>query len=149
MVGLVLLLSRVRRLLLAVLVIGMSGTLVELLLLAHYEDTAQIIPLALIVVALVVVAWHLARPSAATVRALQGAMTLLLFAGIAGISLHFQGASEFQLEIDPSQGRWDLFRKVVRAHAPPLLAPGVMLQLGFIGLIYTYGHQVITTTPSP
>jgi hypothetical protein len=138
------LLSRIRWLILAVLVVGMGGTLIELVLLAHYEDATQLIPLALIVFALAVVAWHVARPSPGNVRALQGAMALFLLAGVAGIGFHFQGAAAFQLEIDPSQGRWDLFRKVVRAHAPPLLAPGVMLQLGLIGLIYSYRHRMVT-----
>jgi len=63
---------------------------------------------------------------------------LFLVAGLAGVALHFDGAAEFQREIDPAIGAWDLVKKVMRAKAPPVLAPGVMLQLGLIGLIYTY-----------
>jgi hypothetical protein len=139
-------LSKIRGWILAVLVLGMVGTIVELVLLAHYDDGAQFIPLALIVVTLVIVAWHRARPGPENVRALQGAMTLFLLAGLVGVILHFQGAAEFQREIDPSQGWWTIFGKVVRAHEPPLLAPGVMLQLGAIGLIYTYRHPMVTIT---
>jgi len=98
----------------------------------------------LIVFALAGVAWHVARPSAGNVLALQVVMTLFLFAGIAGVAFHFQGAAEFQREIDPSQAWWDLFKKAVRVQAPPMLAPGVMMQLGLLGLIYTYRHPAVT-----
>lgn len=139
-------LPRIRVLLLAVLAFGMCGTIVELLLLAHYEDVAQFVPLVLIVFALAVIAWHTARPSAGNVLALQVVMTLFLFAGIAGIAFHFQGAAEFQREMDPSQAWWDLFTKVVRVQAPPVLAPGMMIELGLIGLIYTYRHPALQST---
>jgi len=118
----------------------MAGTITELLLLAHYEDIAQFVPLVLIATTLAVIAWHTARPSAENVLMLQVVMTLFLFAGVAGIAFHFQGAAEFQREMDPSQAWWDLFRKVLRVQAPPVLAPGLMIQLGLLGLIYTYHH---------
>lgn len=131
---------RVRTLLLAVASLGALGTLVELLLLSHYEDAFQMIPAVLLVVCLLVIAWHASRPSATTVRLLQGAMMLLLAAGAAGVAFHFNGAAEFQLEIDPSLTRGALLAKVIRVHAPPLLAPGSLVQLALIGLIHTYQH---------
>ncbi len=33
---------------------------------------------------------------------------------------------------------WELMEKVLRAKAPPLLAPGMMLQLGLLGLAYMF-----------
>lgn len=137
-------LSRIRGWILVVLVFGLLGTIIELLLLKHYEDGAQFVPLVLIVLALAIVGWHVARPCAGTVRALQAAMTLFLFAGIAGMAFHFQGAAAFQWEINPSAHGWDLIKKVMRVQAPPVLVPGVMMQLGLIGLIYTYRHPVLT-----
>jgi hypothetical protein len=133
-------LPRVRALLLAVLVIGLLGTLVELLLLAHYEDALQQIPVVLLAGCLVIVARHAARPSKSTVRMLQGTMMLLLAAGTAGVAFHFNGAAEFQREIDPSLSAGALFARVIRVHAPPLLAPGSLLQLALVGLIHTYQH---------
>jgi hypothetical protein len=50
---------------------------------------------------------------------------------------------EFQLEIDPSLPRWELFKKVMRAQAPPALAPGVMMQLGLVGLVALYRHPTL------
>jgi hypothetical protein len=133
-------LPRIRRWLLAVLVFELIGTLVELVLLQHFEDALQWIPLLLMVLTLLLVAWHVARP-AATVLPLQATMFALALAGMVGVGLHLQGAAEFQLEMDPSQPRWDVFKKALHAQAPPALAPGVMLQMGLLGLIYTYRYS--------
>jgi hypothetical protein len=134
--------TTLRRMLLAVLVLGMAGSLADLLLLAHYEDTAQLIPLVLLAGGILMAVLHAARPTPASVRALQGVMALVVVAALVGMGFHFNGAAEFQLEIDPSQSWWDVARKVARAQSPPVLAPGAMLQLGLIGLVYTYRHPV-------
>src|SRR5262249_53901202 len=91
---------------------------------------------ALIAIGLVAVIWHMARPGAATLRTLMVLMILFLGAGAVGIGLHFQGAAAFQRETDPAIGTWELVTKVMRSKAPPVLAAGVMLQLGLIGLLY-------------
>ena len=132
--------ARIRWWLLAVLVFELMGTLVELLLLQHFEDLLQWVPLVLIVLTLILVAWHVASPQPATVRALQVTMGALALAGLVGIGAHLNGAAEFQLEMDPSQPRWNVFKKALQAQAPPALAPGVMLQMGLLGLIFTYRH---------
>lgn len=135
-------LARVRAWLMAALAFGVVGTFVELLLLGHYEEWWQLAPLVLTGLAMAGLAWHTIRPSARSVRALQGLMMLFLLAGIVGVGLHMRGAAEFQWEIDPSQPRWDVFRKVMQAKAPPALAPGMMVQLGLIGLIGLHHHAV-------
>lgn len=132
--------NRARTLLLAVVGLGAIGTLTDLLLLAHYEDAFQLIPTVLLGGCLLVIAWHASRPTATTVRMFQGAMVLLLAAGTAGVAFHFNGAAAFQLEIDPSLTRGALFAKVIRVHAPPLLAPASLVQLALVGLIHTYQH---------
>ena len=130
----------IRRLLLGVLVIGIAGTLTDLLLLSHYEDTVQVIPLVLLAAALAAVAWGTIRPSIHSLRALQAVMTLFVVAGLIGVGLHFNGAAEFQREIDPSIAWWPLVTKVARSQSPPLLAPAAMVQLGLVGLIYAFRH---------
>jgi hypothetical protein len=130
--------SVVRRWLIAALVLGLLGTIAELLLLEHYEEGWQMTPLVLIAAALVALAWDAARPSARTVRAFQAIMGLFLVAGVVGVWLHLRGAAEFQREMDPSQPRWNVFAKAMRAKAPPVLAPGIMIQLGLIGLVSSY-----------
>ena len=90
--------------------------------------------------AFVVIGWHLFDGSLATVRVLRLVMVMFIVAGALGIFFHYRGNLEFQLEIDPSQDHWSLFKKVIRAHSPPALAPGVMAQLGLLGLAYTYRY---------
>jgi hypothetical protein len=51
---------------------------------------------------------------------------------------HFYGSAEYQLELNPEMSIWELMEKVLRAKAPPLLAPGMMLQLGLLGLAYMF-----------
>ena len=50
-------------------------------------------------------------------------MLLFVLAGAAGVVLHYRGNMAFQLEMDPSQSGWTLFNKVIRANAPPAMAP--------------------------
>jgi hypothetical protein len=136
-------LSKIRQALFAVLLFGLAGTGVELVLIEHYEDTLQIVPLALVAVGLAVAIWHGVMRNARSVRVLQGTMALFLVAGGVGAALHYRGGAQFQLEIDPSQSRWQVFKKVMRSKAPPVLASGVMVQLGLVGLVYAYRHPAL------
>jgi hypothetical protein len=126
---------------LGVLVLGLLGTVTELVLLSHYEQVTQLIPVVLLVLALVVLAWHVMGRSTASLRILLGLMVLFVLAGFAGFVAHFHGSAEFQLELEPSISTWDLVEKVLRAKAPPLLAPGMMMQLGLLGLAYVYSDS--------
>ena len=136
-------LSVIRRWLLAVLALGLVGTGAELVLLEHYETAVQWVPLVSVALALAVLIWHRVKGDALSIRALQATMMLFLAAGIAGVGFHFRGGAEFQLEIDPSQSRWEIFKKAMRSKAPPVLAPGLMVQLGLVGLAYAYRHPAL------
>jgi hypothetical protein len=131
-------LTILRRGVLSVLGLGLTGVGVELLLIQHYEEPWQLAPLVLVAVSLAAIVWHAAGRSRASVQGLQAAMLLCLAGGLAGVALHFRGAAEFQLEIDPSISGTALVRKVMRAKAPPVIAPGVMVQLGLLGLVYAH-----------
>lgn len=122
------------------LVFGLLGTGTELVLIQHYEDWLQFVPLVCLVAALVMAGWHVVTQSARSVRALQATMALFVVAGAVGAGLHYRGGAEFQREMDPSQTRWQVFKKVMRAKAPPVLASGIMVQLGLVGIIYAYRH---------
>jgi hypothetical protein len=129
-----------RRILLAILLLGIAGISAELLLLAHTEDVYQLIPLWLAGFAIVAVALVVMRPSAGTIRLFQAVMALFLVSGLVGTYLHFQVNLEFQLEMDPALSGMALYRKAILAKTPPALAPGAMIQLGLIGLAYTFRH---------
>ena len=126
---------------LGVLVLGLLGTVVELVLLSHYEQPVQLVPVVLLVLALIVLAWHVMGHSAASLRVLMGLMILFVLAGFAGFAAHFYGSAEFQLDLEPSLSTWELLEKVMRAKAPPLLAPGMMMQLGLLGLAYVFSDK--------
>jgi hypothetical protein len=126
---------------LGVLVLGLLGTVTELVLLSHYEQPVQLVPVVLIVLTLVVLVWHVIGRSTASLRVLLGLMVLFVLASFAGFAAHFYGSAEFHLELEPSLSTWELVEKVMHAKAPPLLAPGMMMQLGLLGLAYVYSDS--------
>jgi len=130
-----------RRWLLAILVLGLLGTVTELVLLEHYEQPTQFVPLILIVAAIAVLAWEFRQHDLASRRAVQTVMALFVLAGFVGFVAHFYGSAEYQLELNPDMSNWELLEKVLRAKAPPLLAPGMMLQLGLLGLAYVFSDS--------
>ena len=131
-------LTGLRRLLGAILLIGMIGTTAELLLLRHVEDGLQLIPIVLLACGIGGVAWHAMTGSAASAAVLRTLMALFVVAGFTGVYLHFAANVEFQKETDPSLPGAALVWGALKATVPPALAPGVMLQLGLVGLAYTY-----------
>jgi len=132
-----------RRILLAILLIGVIGISAELLLLNHIEDASQWIPLALCGAAVLASAVVAIAPTTATIRLFQLVMLLLIISGAVGIYLHYGATTEFQLEMDPTLKGFALFKKAIVAKAPPALAPGAMTQLGLIGLAYTFRHPAL------
>lgn len=132
-----------RRLLLAIVTFVLLGTLVDLLLLEHYEEAWQWPPVVVIGGALATAVWALRAGSARAVTVLRIAMTLVVATGALGIVMHFSGSREFQIEMDPALTGWSLFVKVLRAKAPPTLAPAAMIQAGLFGLLYTWRHPAL------
>lgn len=137
-----------RRVLMAVLLLGLVGTEAELLLLKHFEHAWQVAPLALIGVALVVMAWLAVRPARASLRTFQAVMALFVASGGGGVWLHYRGNIEWEMERAPGVAGLELFRLAVMG-ATPTLAPGTMLQLGLIGLLYTYRHPSFAGDAEP
>jgi multisubunit Na+/H+ antiporter MnhB subunit len=133
----------IRRWLLAILSFGLMGAGIELILIEHYQSGIELVPLAAVALALIVVVWHGLTRHRLSIRVLQATMVLFLIVGLAGVGLHFRGAAEFQLEIDPGAGGWEIFKKAIRAKAPPVLAPGIMVQLALVGLAYVYRHPTL------
>jgi len=136
-------LAALRRLLLGLLAFGLLGTATDLLLIGHDEDAWQLIPLAMTGLALAATAGlALTRPAsgraAVVVRLFRVAMVLLIFTGGVGGVLHYRANMEFKLEMDPSLSGLALFSSVVRAKAPPAMAPATLVLLGLLGLAAAY-----------
>jgi hypothetical protein len=131
-------LERLRLWVLGVIVLGLVGTMTELILLEHDEQALQFVPLILMVLGAAVLAWYATAKSTASLRTLQIVMGLFVLSGFAGMAAHFNGSAEYQLELNPDLGTWELLDKIVHAKAPPLLAPGMMMQMGLLGLAYAF-----------
>ena len=131
----------VRRFLFVILLAGMAGTLAELLLMGHDEDATQFIPLVLLSLGLVTIAWHAVRSGPLSARAVRAVMLAFVAAGVAGLYFHFRANVEFQLETDPALRGRALLWQVLQAKVPPALAPAIMIQFGLLGLAYTYRYK--------
>jgi disulfide bond formation protein DsbB len=82
------------------------------------------------------------RPSPATVRIFRVVMVLFIVAALAGLNFHYTGNAEFELEMYPSMRGMELFRESMTG-ATPALAPGMLGQLGLLGLAITWKHPVL------
>jgi len=131
-------LERLRLWIVGIIVLGLIGTMTELVLLEHDEKALQFVPLVLMVLAAVTLAWYAAAKSTASLRALQIVMGVFVLSGFAGMAAHFNGSMEYQLELNPDLDFSELLDKIIHAKAPPLLAPGMMIQMGLLGLAYAY-----------
>ena len=142
-------LTALRRMLLFVLVVAMLGTAVDLMLLDHHETVWQMVPLAVIALGLLSAAVAAKSGGAGAIGLLRVVMALFIAAGMLGLGLHFAGNSEFQRELEPGLRGWNLFVKAMTAKAPPALAPAGMIQIGLLGLLYTYRHPALGWPPKP
>lgn len=130
-------LAGLRRLLLLILVLGLAGTGTELLLMGHYEDGWQAVPLVLIGLALLAAGWRAARPAGAALATFRAVMVLLILSGGVGTWRHYRGNAEFELEMTPGLAGFTLFAESMTG-ATPALAPGAMALLGLVGLASAY-----------
>ena len=133
--------------LLVIFLFGALGTGVELLLLGHTESLWQWVPLLLIAFSLVALIFHATVRRAVSVRVFQVIVLLFIMSGFVGIWQHYQAKLEFKLETHPALGGVELFWEIMTgATVPPVLAPGMMVQMGLLGLAYTYRHPALVNS---
>jgi len=133
-------LAAIRRIILGLVALGTIGMTAELLLVGHYGDANQLVPLVPAAAGLITILAVSLAPRVATLRAFQFVMLLYAGAGVIGITLHYKANVAHLHETDPSLDGIALMKKVVTSSAPPALAPGLMVQLALLGLSYTYKH---------
>ncbi len=134
--------SDLRRLLLGLLILGLVGATIDLLLLEHTESFWQWIPLVALAAALVAAVLCLAAPSAPVVRFLVWTLALNLAMRLAGLVLHYKGNVEFELEMYPTRGGFELVWEALRG-ATPTLAPGSLILIGLVGVVACYRHPAL------
>ena len=131
--------SSLRKLLLITLLVSLVGTTAELVLLEHFEDVWQWVPIAIMTAALLTLGWHALERGPKSLNVLRALMVLSLASGFVGLLLHYQGTVEIELEMYPDLAGWQLFKDSMMG-ATPALAPGAMMQIGLIGLAWTFRH---------
>ena len=128
---------------LALFTIGILGTAADLLLTGHVEDAWQLVPLVVVALSALTLLWHAVKPSRSTIRVHQGVMLLFIASGLVGTFLHYRANIEFELEMYPGLSGLALLWKAIQGASPPSLAPGAMIALGLLGLIYAYRHPAL------
>ena len=132
-----------RRGLLLIFVLGTIGLGIELLLLGHFEEWRQQVPLVLLVLGLILLAVRILYRSAVILRLFRLTMLAFVLAGMVGLWFHLSANVEFELEMYPTMSGLELLFKALGG-AMPALAPGALVQLGLIGFLYTYQHPALS-----
>jgi hypothetical protein len=131
----------VRQPLIAVFLFGAIGVGFELILLGHTEETWQWVPIVLLGTSIPLATALAFKPTRGVIRLFTFIMVVFIGAGGIGLIQHFRGNLEFELEMYPSMGGWELLWEALKG-ATPTLAPGTMTLLGLIGIIYTFRHPL-------
>ena len=126
-----------RRLILAVVVVGIAGIGAELVLLEHWESPLQWTPFIGMGAATLVIAAAGMRPTRRRILLLRATMLALIVIGAVGTWLHWRSNALLELEMNPAAAGWPFVRRVLFG-GTPLLAPGAVLHLGLIGLASTW-----------
>ncbi len=135
--------ERLRRLLIGLAVFLVAGTLGELLVIEHYQETEQYIPIVMCVVALLALGAAILRPQRLTLQALRLVMLGMGLVSLLGLYYHVTGNFAFELEIRPNATLGDVFLQALGG-ANPLLAPGILGIAAVLALAATYYHPALT-----
>ncbi|MEL7122421.1 MAG: hypothetical protein AAFO07_23450 [Bacteroidota bacterium] len=125
-----------KKVILAAFLLSLFGTGAELLLLEHTQDWWQLVPVLLIGLGLIAVAWFGLSQSNLSKQVFRALMLFFLISGILGFALHYKGNMEFELEMYPAMKGGKLIWETLKG-ATPVLAPGTMMATGLIGWAYT------------
>lgn len=128
-------LKRISQLVSIVFLFMLIGTILELYLLGHYEDTLQLFPILCIALSLFLMVVLVFTKALIAIRAFKLVLVLTALSGLYGTYLHLQANFEFEYDMTPSASKWELFRESLSG-ALPALAPLSMVVLALIG--YTY-----------
>ena len=125
-----------QRVLLALVLLMIIGLIPELVLLEHYEEWQQLIPLGLLGAALLSTVLFWLVPRRAVLALFRTVMGLCFASAVLGLYFHYQANVEFVLERHPDFRGWQLFKEAMTG-GMPALAPGTMAQLALMGLAAT------------
>ena len=102
----------------------------------------ELAPVWLMSAALLPLAWCVIRPTRSSLRVLQLTMLLFVAIGALGVLLHYRANIDWERESNPSLAGLELYLKAFKG-ATPMLAPGAMVQLGLVGLVFAFRHPAL------
>ena len=133
-------LRRLRTFLLALSAALYAGAMVELFLVEHTEDPAQLIPFGLCALGILSLAGCRLRPGRASVRALRLVGALVVVGSAIGMAFHLNANVEIARETMPGASGAALFIAGLSG-GNPLFAPGILAVAAAIGWAATYSAR--------
>ncbi|NGP87113.1 hypothetical protein [Fodinibius halophilus] len=132
-------LQRLRQFLLLVVAAIFIGTIFELILLGHTEESQQWIPFIASFLGLVMIGWVWKSATENSLKTLRWIMLGICLVSLLGMYFHFSGNFFFALEINPSM-TWTEAIWPAMTGSYPFLAPGILFLAGILGIAATYRH---------
>jgi len=125
-----------------------AGTVVELVASRHYDELTQLIPFLMcgLGVVTVVLAWQ--RPSGRMVRLARAYLWLALGASLLGVYFHVQANIAFVTDFKPDAS-WPEKLRAGFEGRDPILAPGMLLLAGLVGLLGMLGRRAVLAEAAP
>jgi len=118
------------------------GTIVELILERHYDKLLQFVPFVLCAAAFLTLVVVIVKATPVTIWAMRLVMLTMFPVTLLGMWEHLDGNMDFQRDIRPNAGAWELFTNAIHG-AAPLMAPGILALAAGVALIATYRHPAL------
>jgi hypothetical protein len=132
----------VRRWVLAAIVAVLIATEAELIFVRHFgNNNGQMIAVVLTSTGLISVGWHAIARDTMSIVVFRFLMYLFLVFGIDGLMVHYNFAAHAVLKLHPALTGLPLLYATLSGDIP-LLAPGMLIQVGLLGLLYTFHHPL-------
>ena len=126
---------RLKKVLVLALLFMMIGSLLELYLLDHYEDSWQLIPILSVGTTLVTLLILFFKKTTKVVNLFKAVLILTALSGVYGVFLHLQSNFEFEQDMKPTATNLELITDSLSG-ALPTLAPMSLVVLACIGYSY-------------
>ena len=132
----------VRLLILAAIAAALIVTEAEFLFVGHTgSNNGQVIAAVLVSLGRIMVTCHAIFRNTSSVVVLRFTMYLFLIFGVDGLFTHYHWAVQSALKSQPALvGRHLLYATL--SGKIPLLAPAMLIEIGVLGLIYTFQHPL-------
>jgi hypothetical protein len=135
-------LKGMRLLIMAAIAVALTVTEAELIYVGHTgTNNGQLIAVVLVAAGLTVSTWHAIARNTTSIVVFRFTMYLFLVFGLDGMLTHYNAAVHAALKLHPTLAGLPLLTATLSGSIP-LLAPGMLIQVGLLGLVYTFNHPL-------